>query len=393
MVRPLRRSIAYLTATRLVVNTTFRFVFPFLPAIARGLGVSLERAGLLLSARSLSGIATPLVVATVGRGERRVRLAGWSLGLFAAGAAVTAATGVYGGAVAGFVLIGLGKPGFDTAAQAYVADRTPYERRARYLSVLELTWATALLAGAPAAGWLISRFGWRAPFWWIAALVAAAALASPLLLDRDRPHAAPSASRTRLGRPALRLLGVVALFSLSAETTFVVFGAWLEDRFALSLTALGVTSLIVGLAELSGEASVLAFGDRFGKRRMVAAGLCGSAIGYLVLGAVGGSLAPGVAALSLTFVAFEVTIVSAIPLATEIVPGARTRYLALLMVAISIGRAAGDAIGPALFRWHGLAANTTMSAVVTAMALFGLVRWTDPEKRVTSPVITPRRIG
>ena len=377
--KTLRRSIGYLTASRLIVNTAFRFVFPFLPAIARGLNVSLEQAGLLLSARSISGAATPLVVATVGRGERRLRLAGWSLGLFAIGAAVTASTGMYAGALAGFVLLGLGKPGFDAAAQAYIADRTPYDRRARYLSVLELTWAGGLLLGAPAAGWLIGRFGWRAPFWWVAVLVGAAALASPFLLDRDTAPPAGPVIRAPLGPSAVRLLGVVLLFSLAAEVTFVVFGAWLEDRFALSLGALGVTSLVVGLAELSGEASVLAFADRIGKRRMVAAGLGGSAVGYLLLGSVGGSLVPGVAALSITFVAFEVTIVSAIPLATEIAPGARTRYLALLMVAISIGRATGDAIGPVLFRWHGLVANTTASVVFTGLALIGLLLWTDPE--------------
>jgi len=375
----------YLTASRLVVNTAFRFVFPFLPAIARGLGVSLERAGLLLSARSISGIATPLVVATVGRGERRLRLAGWSLGLFAVGAAVTAATGVYAGALVGFVLLGLGKPGFDAAAQAYIADRTPYHRRARYLSVLELTWASGLLLGAPAAGWLISRFGWRAPFWWVAILVGLAAALAPASLDRDRPAAEQEGAATKLGRSATSLLAVVALFSLAAELTFVVFGAWLEDRFALSLTALGVASLVVGLAELSGEAAVLVFADRIGKRRMVVAGLLASGFGYLMLGGLGGSLVPGIAALSLTFIGFEVTIVSAIPLATEVAPAARARYLALLMVAISIGRAAGDAVGPALFRWHGLAANTTASAAVTAIALTGLLRWTAAEARELPP--------
>jgi predicted MFS family arabinose efflux permease len=373
----LRRAISYLTATRFVLNTTFRFVFPFLPAIARGLGVSLEQAGVLISARSISGAATPFVVATVGRGDRRTRLAGFSLALFAAGAAVTAATGVYAGALAGFVLLGVGKPGFDAAAQAYLADRTPYDRRARYLSILELTWASGLLIGAPAAGWLIDRLGWRSPFWLVGGLVALAAVGAPLILEPDHPSPAPQHRRPPLDPGGLPLLGVVLLFSMAAEVTFIVFGAWLEDRFALSLTALGVASLVVGLAELSGEASVLAFADRIGKRRMVAGGLAVCASGYLLLGALGGSLVAGIGALSLTFVAFEVTIVSAIPMATEIAPTARTRYLALLMVAVSIGRAAGDVAGPMLFRWHGLVANTLVSALITLAALGGLLRFTN----------------
>ena len=375
----LRRSIAYLTATRLVVNTAFRFVLPFLPALSRGLGVSLERVGLLLSARSIAGIATPVMVATVGRGDRRLRLVRWSLVLFAVGAAVTAATGIYAGALVGFVLLGLGKPGFDAAAQAYVADRTPYRQRARYLSVLELTWASGLVLGAPAAGWLIARLGWRAPFWVVAALVGLAAFTSPMVLDHDREATAGTTPPQRLARSAFRLLVVVLLFSVAAEVTAVVFGAWLEDGLTTTLGGIGVASVVVGLAELSGEAGVLVFADRVGKRRMVAAGLAASGVGYVMLGALGGSLGPGLAALSITFIGFEVTIVSAIPLATEMAPTSRTRYLALLMVAISIGRAAGDAVGPLLYRWHGLVANTTASAFVTAIALAGLLAWTAPE--------------
>ena len=85
-VRSLRLSFAHLTTTRLALNTAFRFVDPFLPAIARGLGVSLERAGLLLAVRSAAGTATPLVVGAVDRARRRIRLSAVGLGLFVAGA-------------------------------------------------------------------------------------------------------------------------------------------------------------------------------------------------------------------------------------------------------------------------------------------------------------------
>jgi len=377
--KPLRGSIGYLFATRLAINTGFRFVFPFLPAISRGLGVSLEQAGLLVSARSLTGVATPLVVSAIGRGERRVRLTVGGALLFAAGSAVTAAAGIYAGAIAGFVLMGLGKPAFDAAAQSYIADRTPYERRARYLTIIELTWAGGLLVGAPAAGLLIDRFGWEAPFWVIAILVGSGAVLAPLVLDPDARGKVARPGRLRITRSATAVLGMALLFSLAAETTIIVYGAWLEDEFALSLAALGVASTVIALAELAGEGAVLAFADRMGKRRMVAFGLAVASTGFLALGAVGGGLVPGLVALSVAFIAFEITIVATIPLATEVVPAARSRYLALLTVAISLGRAAGDAVGPILFEWRGLAANTTVSAVAGVLALVVLYAFTDPE--------------
>ena len=377
--RSLRRSIAYLFATRLAVNIAYRFVFPFLPAISRGLGVSLEQAGFLISARSLAGVATPVVVSAIGRGERRARLAVGGLILFAAGAAATAVGGVYAGALVGFVLMGLGKPAFDAAAQAYIADRTPYDRRARYLSIIELTWAGGLLIGAPAAGLLIDGFGWQAPFWVAVVLVGGAATLAPAMLDPDTRGRAERPGRLRLSGSAFAVLVAVAFFSVGAETTIVVYGAWLEEEFSLSLAALGIASTFVALAELAGEGAVLAFADRIGKRRMVAGGLAVSAAGYLALGALGGGLVPGLTALSLSFIAFEITIVALLPLATEVVPGARSRYLALIMVAVSIGRAAGDAIGPALFESRGLTANTSLSAVATAAALVVLLGFTERE--------------
>lgn len=368
-----RRTIGFLTGTRLAVNTGHRFVFPFLPAIARGLGISLESAGLLLSSRSLAFVATPAVVATVGRGERRVRLAVFGLALLSAGALITAVTGVVAGAVAGFVLLGLGKPTFDAAAQAYVADRAPFARRARFLSILEITWAGGLLVGAPAAGWLIARMGWRAPFFVLAGLFAVAALLAPRLMEPDTATRDTVLAPLRLDRGMRALLATGLLFSFSAETTFIVFGAWLEDGFALSLAGLGLASTAIATAELAGEGSVLAFADRLGPRRMVVLALGASVAGYLGIAAFSGSITGFLVALALTFIAFEITIVATVPLATEVAPEARSRFLALLMVALGIGRALGDAVGPSLYAWRGIPATAVASAVGASAALVVLV--------------------
>ncbi len=379
--RGLRREIGFLAGTRLVVNTNHRFVFPFLPAIARGLGISLEQAGLLLSARSLAFVATPLVVATVGRGERRVRLVVFGLSLMAAGTLVTAISGVAAGALVGFVLVGVGKPSFDSAAQAYVADHTPFERRARFLSILELTWAGGMLIGAPLAGWLIAGFGWRAPFWAVSGLFVVAAVAAPRVMVADSEHGSASAAALAPDRAMVALLVNGLLFSFAAETTFVVFGAWLEDGFALSLAALGLASTAIAVAELAGEGSVLLFADRVGARRMVASGLGASVVGYAGLAATSGSFAGGLLALAFTLICFEITIVATVPLATEAAPRARARLLAWLMVAIGIGRSLGDAVGPALYARHGVSANAVASAIAALVALAVLLAFVPETAR------------
>ena len=202
--RRLAGPLGFLADTRLVLNTGYRLVYPFLPAISRGLGISLDRAGVLVSARNLGGAATPAIV-VAGRRSTRTLIA-LALSLFALGAAITSVAGAFWGAFAGFVLMGIGKPAFDVGAMTYLADRTPYQRRARVMSVLELTWAGGLLLGAPAAGWLIDRHGWQTPFWVIALLAGASVVLIFRLLEGARDHDDPTARPPGLDRSARALL-------------------------------------------------------------------------------------------------------------------------------------------------------------------------------------------
>jgi predicted MFS family arabinose efflux permease len=167
-------------------------------------------------------------------------------------------------------------------------------------------------------------------------------------------------------------MGAGLLFTFAAENTFVVFGAWLEDGFGLSLGGLGLAAMAIAVAELTGEGAVLLWADRIGAGRMVRIGLVASAAGYAALAATQGSLGGGLVVLAFTFIAFETTIVATVPLAAAAAPGATARFLAWLMLAIGIGRAAGDAAGPALYAWRGLAACGLVSAAAVLAALVTL---------------------
>jgi len=376
---PLAGALSFLVAARLVVNTGVRFTYPFLPAIARGIGVPLTQAGLLVSARWMTGLATPAAIRLLGKGERRHRLIAAGLAMFATGAVITAATGVFAGAMVGFILLGIGTPVFNVAAQAYLSDRTPYAVRARYLSVLELTWAGSLLIGAPTAGWLIARFGWTAPFWLIAVFAGGALVAMRWVIEPDTGAAHATAPKLGLDRSAVALLVIVGLYSGASEIMFVVFGAWLEDGFGLSLLALGAAGVVLGLSELVGEGSTLVWTDRIGKRRSVAIGLGISAVAYVLLSLTNASFFAGMASMAVALAGFEFTIVSTVPLASEVRPMARTRFLAMVTVGMGLGRAAGALVGPFLYEHFGLTANTLVSAAANVVALVLLLGWVREE--------------
>lgn len=365
----MRGALGALVVMRLVVNSAHRLIYPFLPVIARGLGVSLDQAGLMVSARWAVGLGTPAIVTFAGRGERRRRLIGLGLVLFALGAAVTAATNVYLGALVGFALMGIAKPLFDVAAQAYLADRVPYASRARYLGTFELTWAGGLLIGAPLAGWMISAAGWRAPFWAIAVLSLAGFFLAGRVLAPDVPEPTGSRARLRWDAPAVAFMGVVALFSAAAELVFVVLGAWLEGSFGLSVITLGGTATLIALAELGGEGGVAGFADRIGKRATVAIGMTVAALGFVGIAMFASSLALGLAATMVAYLGFEVSIVGSIPLASELRPRARSRFLAWMVVAMALGRTIGAAAGTRVFAAHGVGGAALAAAVANVLAL------------------------
>jgi predicted MFS family arabinose efflux permease len=172
------------------------------------------------------------------------------------------------------------------------------------------------------------------------------------------------------------MLCVTGLISIANELTFVVYGAWMEDRFGLGVAALGAASIVIGLAEAAGELGTTALTDRLGKQRAVLMGLALLAVAYGALPSLGLRLEWALGGLALLFVAFEFTIVSGLPLMSELAPHARATAMAANLAAATTARMMGAVAGTALFTWTGkLEANATASVVATAVAFAVLWRF------------------
>ncbi len=362
----LRPALLLLTAARLVINTAHRMSSPFLPVIARGLGIPLEQAGTLVAARSAAAMATPFVVTANRKRDRRLVI---QLGIvmFSAGAVLTAATNAYIGAIFGFAVMGLGKAVFDVSGQAYLSDRTPYAKRARYIALFEVTWAGGFLVGAPAVGLIIDIWGWAAAFYITGGLTALTILASQRFVEHDQPGDGER-GKLVLDRSSIALLGAAGLFAGAAEFMSVVLGAWFEDAFMIALGAIAGLTALIGLFELSGSSLTAAITDRLGKRRAVMAGLLIGATGYLLMAIGRDTLVLGVGAAMLAFAAFEFMIVSTFPLASEAVPNARARYLAWMVVTINAGRTVAAFAGTRVFVAFGFGANAMLAVALNLLA-------------------------
>lgn len=382
-----RRALVAALVARTAMSGGLRVVYPFLPAIARGLDTSLGVLGGLLAARGAVSLLAPAAARVSERtGRRTIMLLGAAAAL--AGAVVAAVAPSVAVLGLGFVLIGLAKPLFDPAMQGWFADRVPFERRGRVLGVTELSWALGLLVTVPLSGVLIARTSWRAQFV-VAAVLGAVGLATVAVLVRpDRPSTHERRPLT-LTRPIVTMLGVVVAFSTSAEMLFVVYGAWLEDELGLRVAAIGAFTIVVVLAELTGEGTVAAVGDRFGLKRAVLGGLLGSALAYVALGAVGASLGAAVAVVALWFVSFEITIVATIPITSGLVEEGRDRLLSLQVAAVAVARGAGALLGPWLFGRGGIALTGRAAAVLAVLAALALLTVPDPAQRSSARTTLP----
>jgi predicted MFS family arabinose efflux permease len=376
----LRVQIVTATLTRGIINTAHRMVYPFLPALSRGLGVPLEALTALLSLRGALGMTSPLFAGVPDRfGRRQTMLIG--LAVFCAGLALVAVFPTYSVFFAFLVLVTVAKFLFDPALQAYLGDRTPYARRGLVIAFTELGWSGAALVGFPLVGFLIARGSWRAPFLPLAALGLAGGLALWAIIPRDHPATPhPQAGGRGNWSAVLRSPAVVAglslglLTSTANESLNVVYAAWMEQSFHLSVAELGLSTTVIGVAELAGEGLVMWLADRLGLRRAIAAGLVASALAYIGLPLFAGSLQLALAALFLVFIAFEFTLVASIPLMTELLPSARGRVLTTNVAFHAAGRMLGAFVGDDLFAlgfaWTGLAAMALNLLALGLLLLF-----------------------
>lgn len=373
----LRLQLLIFMLLRTILNTMHRMVYPFLSTFARGIGVEVATLSFILGTRSLVGLSAPLISSIADhRGRRFGMLSG--IGLFTLGVALVAVFPSLITLTLALFLALIGKYLFDPAMQAYLGDRVAYARRGLALAVTEGGWSLAFIIGIPIMGWLISRFGWRAPF----PLLATSGLLMYLVIWYMVPQADPHHSNAShpwahfgsvlRDRPTLAAISIALWASAANELVNLIFGLWLEDSFGLNILALGAASAVIGLSELSGEGLVALFTDRLGKTRALALGLGGNLLISLALPYLGKSQVGALIGLFLFYITFEYVLVSHVPLMTEMRPTARATTMAFNLSGHSLGRALGAFLATLMYRPLGFESITLAAALFNLFALLAL---------------------
>lgn len=370
--RKINFNIALFTLTRVAVNSSYRMVYPFLPVFAQGLGVEPATLAMAFSIRSFLGIFGPFLATIADTHNRKTGML-LGIGLFTAGSGLVGLWPGFWTFVLGTSLVLLGNGVFIPSMNAFLGDHVPYEKRGRVLAITEMSWALAFIVGIPLVRVALETYSWVTPFLIFTVIgVILLALSIWLIPSSKVIRSKDNTPWRNLWRvvstwPALAGLLAGVLFTGANESVNLIFGVWIEQQFGLDFNALTMASVVIGMSELGGEVMTSVWLDAVGKRRMIWIFLGLNSVAALLLPLTGGKLGWAMAGLGFFYITFEIVLVSAMTLMSEVVPVARATMLATTIAGFSVGRMLGDLFAPGLFA-NGFWASCLATAVLNVLA-------------------------
>jgi multidrug resistance protein len=176
-------------------------------------------------------------------------------------------------------------------AQAFIADVTTPERRARGMGLIGAAFGLGFIFG-PAIGGFMSRWGYAAPAWFAASLSLVNFVAALVLLPESKPahHEPDRVGRVEVFRrafarphmPAVLLVFFLVMTSFSSfETTFALYA---ERRFDFTAQTIGYMFAWIGVVLSIVQGGLIGrVVPRFGERRVVQVALVTLAVALALI--------------------------------------------------------------------------------------------------------------
>jgi DHA1 family inner membrane transport protein len=365
-------AIAALAAASAVVVTTEFIVVGLLPGLARDLGVSLDRAGWLVSWFALSSAVLGPIVTVVASQVHPRRVLALLLCPFAIGNLILACAPSYPIAALVRVMQGAALPAFVSIASATVAHLAGAVREGRALARINLGAIVAVVLLVPAGVAIADRTGWRPVFLALASLAGIAAVITCVAVPHvePAPRASVRAQAAILRDPVFHahlLLSAILFAAMFTPYTYLV--SLLESAAGLDGQGIALALAAFGIAGLAGNWLAGRVADREPTLSTAAASLAlalataaapPSAANPALLAPI---LATWGAAHAAAFLLCQVRVMRAGPRAPAFA-------LSLNISACNMGIAAGAAAGGAATARFGIESIGGAGAALAALALF-----------------------
>ncbi|WP_328558214.1 Cmx/CmrA family chloramphenicol efflux MFS transporter [Streptomyces sp. NBC_00358] len=361
----------YILALSVFALGTSEFMLSgLLPPIADDMGVSIPRAGLLISAFAIGMVVgAPLLAVATLRLPRRTTLVAL-IAVFGLGQVAGALAPGYAVLFVSRVVSALACAGFWAVGASVAVAMVPVTSRARALAVMIGGLSIANILGVPAGAFLGEGLGWRSAFWAVGAASAVALVGIVTLV----PPIPPPAERPRLGRELLVYrdrrvwlsVGTIALTAAGVFCAFSYLAPLLTDVAHLDKGWVPTVLALFGAGALIGAA----VGGRFSDAHLFGVLISGMVADTVVLVAFALLGRYAVAAVLLSFL-LGIACFSTAPALNarmfHVAAAAPTLAAATTTAAFNLGNAAGPWIGGAVIdaglgypatAWAGAALNT-----------------------------------
>lgn len=379
---PPRGLLALLTASAFLIFAQAFMIAPILPALARVFDTSPGVVGLAVPAYLVPyGLMTLVWGPLSDRVGRRAVI----LGSLAAFIVLTAATSLVestGGFIGMRLVTAVGASGVVPIALALIGDLFPYQRRGRALGWLFGGMAGGIAVGAAGGAIAEPIIGWRGLFLAVAGaglLLLITILATRALPTVSRPATPPPARAVVAGyrnllRTArgLRTYAYVLLNAVVQSGIYTWLGLYLAQRFGLGELGIGLALLGYGIPGFLLGPVIGRLADRYGRARIIPAGVALSGLCALALAAPL-PLAAAQAAIIALSLGYDMTQPPLGGIVTDL-PGNRGQAMGLnvftLFTGFGLGALLFQALLPAGFP---LALNVFAAAALLAAVLAGFL--------------------
>jgi len=249
-------AIVALATASFCIGTTEFVIMGLLPDIARDLGVSIPRAGLLVTGYALGVVVgAPVVAALVVAVPRKRALLGM-VGVFVIGNLLCALAPNYAVLLGARVVTAFCHGAFFGIGSVVAAQLVAPQRRAQAIAAMFAGLTLANVLGVPFGTALGNAFGWRSTFWAVAAIGCIAAIAVavwvPAKLAMSRPDL--RAEVRVLGKPQVILAMAISVFaSASLFSVFTYITPLLERVTGLTPAQVTIALLVFGVGLTAGN--------------------------------------------------------------------------------------------------------------------------------------------
>lgn len=376
-----------------VVSIDSRVITPILPAIADDLGVSIGRAGLIVTAYLLPYGLFQLAYGPLADRVGQVRVVSIALGGFALGAVLCALAPSLTTLVLARLLTGMAAAATFPLTLAYIGETVDYTRRQHAIGYTVMASSVGQVMSAAIGGLLAAVVSWRVIFLidgGIAAVITVLMLrdhAATVPVQRVRKAVRASYAEVFRDRRHALFYSLIVVEGSITIGAFSYFGALVRERDGYSYALIGTLVAISGVCSIVAGRFLGQIARRLGETRMILFGGIATTLCWVAC-----ALQPAAIFFPLAMVlvggGFIVMHSTFQTRATEVAPGARATGISLFAFSLFLGSSIGAlAVAQAI---ESVGYNETMlvlaavTAAFTAIATFAVLPWTRPTS--TEPV-------